>query len=68
LGDYITVYLNDVLIYLSGSRKDYIRKVRLNLDLKKYIFAVKEVKYLGYIVEARVYIYPDPEKIKAIYK
>ncbi|AEO70703.1 uncharacterized protein THITE_2057946, partial [Thermothielavioides terrestris NRRL 8126] len=58
--------------------KDYIRKVYkvlqrlrdigLNLDLKKYIFIVKEVKYLGYIIEARVYIRPNPKKIKAIYK
>ncbi|AEO70634.1 uncharacterized protein THITE_2056304, partial [Thermothielavioides terrestris NRRL 8126] len=55
LEDYITIYLDDVLVYLS-----------LNLDLKKYIFVVKEVKYLGYIVEARVYIRPNPKKIKAI--
>ncbi|AEO64703.1 uncharacterized protein THITE_47917, partial [Thermothielavioides terrestris NRRL 8126] len=64
--------------YLSRSRKDYIRKVYkvlqrlryigLNLDLKKYIFAIKEVKYLRYIIEARVYIRLDPKKIKAIYK
>ncbi|SPQ25249.1 0e75fe52-b737-4f46-892e-e2affb330725 [Thermothielavioides terrestris] len=74
--DYVTVYLDDVLVYSSRSRKDHIRKVRkvlrrlrdtgLNLDLKKCTFAVKEVKYLGYIVEARVYVRPDPEKIKAI--
>ncbi|AEO67678.1 uncharacterized protein THITE_2051926, partial [Thermothielavioides terrestris NRRL 8126] len=57
LGDYITIYLDNVLIYLS-----------LNLDLKKYIFIVKEVKYLGYIVEVEVYIYPNLKKIKAIYK
>ncbi|AEO69733.1 uncharacterized protein THITE_2053021, partial [Thermothielavioides terrestris NRRL 8126] len=63
LRDYITVYLDNILVYLSKSRKDYIRKV-----YKKYIFAVKEVKYLGYIIEARVYIRLDPKKIKAIYK
>jgi hypothetical protein len=78
LGDYITIYFNNVLIYLSKSWKDYIRKVYkvlrrlkdvgLNLDLKKYIFIVKEVKYLGYIIEIGVYIYPNPKKIKAIYK
>ncbi|AEO62230.1 uncharacterized protein THITE_2042071, partial [Thermothielavioides terrestris NRRL 8126] len=69
LGDYITVYFNNVLVYLNKSRKDYIKKdVGLNLDLKKYIFVVKEVKYLGYIVEVEVYIYFNPKKIKAIYK
>ncbi|AEO62355.1 uncharacterized protein THITE_2040205, partial [Thermothielavioides terrestris NRRL 8126] len=57
LEDYITIYLNDILIYLS-----------LNLDLKKYIFIIKEVKYLKYIVEVGVYIRPNPKKIKAIYK
>ncbi|AEO66729.1 uncharacterized protein THITE_2043885, partial [Thermothielavioides terrestris NRRL 8126] len=57
LGDYITIYLNDILVYSS-----------LNLDLKKYIFVVKEVKYLGYIIEVGVYIRPNPKKIKAIYK
>ncbi|AEO68243.1 uncharacterized protein THITE_2050392, partial [Thermothielavioides terrestris NRRL 8126] len=63
LEDYIIVYLNDVLVYLNRSRKDYIKKV-----YKKYIFVVKKVKYLEYIVEAEVYICLDPKKIKAIYK
>ncbi|AEO67996.1 uncharacterized protein THITE_51375, partial [Thermothielavioides terrestris NRRL 8126] len=45
-----------------------LRDIGLNLDLKKYTFIVKEVKYLGYIVEVGVYIYLDPKKIKAIYK
>ncbi|AEO68436.1 uncharacterized protein THITE_52411, partial [Thermothielavioides terrestris NRRL 8126] len=44
-----------------------LRDIGLNLDLKKYIFIVKEVKYLGYIIEIEVYIYPNPKKIKAIY-
>ncbi|AEO64503.1 uncharacterized protein THITE_2036948, partial [Thermothielavioides terrestris NRRL 8126] len=59
LKDYITVYFNNVLVYLNRS---------LNLDLKKYIFIIKEVKYLGYIIEVKVYIYLNPKKIKAIYK
>ncbi|AEO71095.1 uncharacterized protein THITE_2060367, partial [Thermothielavioides terrestris NRRL 8126] len=57
LRDYIIVYFNNVLVYLS-----------LNLDLKKCIFAIKEVKYLGYIIEVGVYIRLDPKKIKAIRK
>ncbi|AEO68732.1 uncharacterized protein THITE_2052694, partial [Thermothielavioides terrestris NRRL 8126] len=63
LEDYIIVYLNNILVYLSRSWKDYIRKV-----YKKYTFIVKEVKYLRYIIEVGVYIYPNPKKIKAIYK
>ncbi|AEO70701.1 uncharacterized protein THITE_2055208 [Thermothielavioides terrestris NRRL 8126] len=57
LRDYIIVYLNNVLVSLS-----------LNLDFKKYIFVVKEVKYLRYIIEVGVYIYLNLEKIRAIYK
>ncbi|AEO67663.1 uncharacterized protein THITE_53764, partial [Thermothielavioides terrestris NRRL 8126] len=45
-----------------------LKDIGLNLDLKKYIFVIKEVKYLGYIIEVKVYISPNPEKIKAIYK
>ncbi|AEO69305.1 uncharacterized protein THITE_2054992 [Thermothielavioides terrestris NRRL 8126] len=63
LRDYITIYLNDVLVYLNKSRKDYIKKV-----YKKYIFVVKEIKYLRYIIEVKVYIYLNPKKIKAICK
>ncbi|AEO68311.1 uncharacterized protein THITE_52113, partial [Thermothielavioides terrestris NRRL 8126] len=44
-----------------------LRDIGLNLDLKKYIFVIKEVKYLGYIVKVEVYIRPNPKKIKAIY-
>ncbi|AEO68852.1 uncharacterized protein THITE_43819, partial [Thermothielavioides terrestris NRRL 8126] len=45
-----------------------LRDIGLNLDLKKYAFIVKEVKYLEYIIEIGVYIRPDSKKIKAIYK
>ncbi|AEO62062.1 hypothetical protein MYCTH_71609, partial [Thermothelomyces thermophilus ATCC 42464] len=48
LRDFITVYLNNILVYTSGSRKDYIRLI---LDLKKYAFTIKEVKYLSYIIK-----------------
>ncbi|AEO58180.1 hypothetical protein MYCTH_2061412, partial [Thermothelomyces thermophilus ATCC 42464] len=39
LRDFIIVYLNNILVYI--------------LDLKKYIFTIKEVKYLSYIIKAR---------------
>jgi hypothetical protein len=46
-----------------------LRKLRdagLHLDLKKYAFAVAEVKYLGYIVTVGKSIRPDPEKVYTI--
>lgn len=76
LGDFVTAYLDDVLIYSGGSYADHMKKVRvvlerlkaagLNIDIDKCAFAVKEVKYLGFIVEASVGIRPDPEKVAAI--
>lgn len=76
LGDFATAYLDDILIYSGGSRKDHMRKVRevltrlraagLYLDIKKCAFCVQEVKYLGFIVRAGKEIRPDPEKIEAI--
>ncbi|KAI6622526.1 hypothetical protein MCOR07_011848 [Pyricularia oryzae] len=76
LGDYASAYLDDILIYSSGSKSDHWSKVTrvldklaaagLNLDLDKSAFAVKEVKYLGFIVKAGEGVQADPEKIKAI--
>jgi len=76
LGNFIIVYLDDILIHSNGTRADYIRKVRrvllllkeagLYTDLKKCRFVIKEVRYLGYIVEAGVAIRTDPKKIRAI--
>ncbi|KYK53947.1 uncharacterized protein DCS_05896 [Drechmeria coniospora] len=76
LGNFVTAFLDDILVYTSGSKADHIRKVKgvlqrlrevgLYLDLDKCAFAVKEVKYLGYIVQAGVEIRTDPAKIAAI--
>jgi hypothetical protein len=76
LGDFATAYLDDVLVYTGGTRTEHMKRVRevlrrlqtagLALDLKKCAFAVKEVKYLGFIVEAGAQIRPDPEKLAAI--
>ena len=73
---FATAYLDDVLIYSDGSCKDYIAKVRevlerlqegrLNLDLEKSVFAVKEVKYLGFIIKAGKAICLDLEKLCAV--
>ncbi|CCE32194.1 uncharacterized protein CPUR_06054 [Claviceps purpurea 20.1] len=76
LGDFATAYLDDVLIYTGGSKKDHMAKVRevlgrlraagLHLDIKKCEFGVKEVKYLGFVVEAGRAVRPGPVKIAAI--
>ncbi|XP_044715090.1 reverse transcriptase (RNA-dependent DNA polymerase) domain-containing protein [Hirsutella rhossiliensis] len=69
-------YLDDVLIYSSGSKADHEAKVRrvlqaladagLHLDPAKCEFSVQEVKYLGFIVNAGKGIACDPEKQRAI--
>jgi hypothetical protein len=76
LDDFCSAYIDDVLIYSSGSRKDHERKVKLvlsrlrdaglSLDINKCEFAVTETKYLGFIVEAGKGIRMDPDKVLAI--
>ncbi len=38
----------------------------LTLDIRKYEFKTKAIKYLGYIIETRKGIRMDPTKIEAI--
>ncbi|PHH58762.1 hypothetical protein CDD81_4662 [Ophiocordyceps australis] len=76
LDEFCSAYMDDVLIYSSGSRADHIEKVRrvllrlqehgLHLDPDKCEFAVKKVKYLGFILLAGEGIQADPEKVEAI--
>lgn len=80
LGEYLeifcTAYLDDILIYTSESLDDHWEKVdavfqRLNkaglkLDPKKCDFAVKQTKYLGFIISLGDGIKVDPDKVEAI--
>jgi hypothetical protein len=60
LYDFVVVYLNNVLIYMKETRKDYIKKVKLVLreyekrdilfKILKCTFFIKEVEFLGYTV------------------
>ena len=43
-----------------------MKRAGLKLDFDKCSFTIKEVKYLGFIVEAGVGIKVDPEKVAAI--
>jgi hypothetical protein len=57
---FVVRYLDNVLIYIKGTREDYIKKVKLVLrkyekcdmlfKLEKCTFFVKEVEFLGYII------------------
>lgn len=71
-----TAYMDDVLIYSNGTEEDHMAKVRqviekllgagLRLDSQKSAFAMKQVRYLGFIIEAGVGVKADPEKTRAI--
>ena len=71
---YVVVYLNDTNMF-SRTFDDYIkhlhevftriRKARLKLNIEKCNFWMKQLLFLGHIIEAKR-ILPDPEKIIAI--
>jgi Reverse transcriptase (RNA-dependent DNA polymerase)/RNase H-like domain found in reverse transcriptase len=76
LDDCCTAYIDDVLIYTSGTLNEHRERVRgvisrlrdagLRLDNDKCEFEQKRVKYLGYIVDCEKGISVDPEKVAAI--
>ncbi|XP_044718750.1 reverse transcriptase (RNA-dependent DNA polymerase) domain-containing protein [Hirsutella rhossiliensis] len=76
LDEFCSAYIDDILIYSSGSLADHRNKVRqvlarlrdagLQIDIDKCDFEAKSVKYLGFIVEAGKGIRVDPEKVQAI--
>jgi transposase InsO family protein len=78
LDDFCSAYIDDVLVYSSGSKEDHEEKVHtvvrklgeagLQLDIGKSEFSVKKTKYLGFIIEAGVGVSMDPEKVKAIHE
>jgi hypothetical protein len=76
LDDFVTAYIDDILVFTDGSLKEHRQHVRLvlqqlreaglQIDINKSEFEVKSTKYLGFIVEAGKGIQMDPAKIKAI--
>jgi predicted aspartyl protease len=76
LDDFCSAYVDDILVFSSGSLQDHRNKVKmvlqklqdadLQLDISKSEFETKEVKYLGYIISVGEGVKIDPEKIKAI--
>ena len=73
---FYSIYIDDMLIYLDSSYIDYIEKVykvvtclreaSLCLDINKYKFAAKEVKYLRFIISIGEGVKVDPKKVAAI--
>jgi len=77
LDDFASAYMDDVIVYSSGSKEDHFLKVKkvlrklwdggLFLDPGKSEFARKKIKYLGSIVEADGKgVSTDPEKVEAV--
>ena len=69
LGDFVAVYLDDVIIHSKGSFEQHIdhihqvfqalREANLKIKLKKCHFALPNIHFLGHVV-GRDGIKPDP--------
>ena len=76
MNDFYFVYLNNVLIFINeiwfkhhehiNKMLDCFNETELFFDIKKCEFEVTRIKYLKFIVNARVSIQMNPEKIKVI--
>ncbi|KAE8557622.1 hypothetical protein EYB25_002329 [Talaromyces marneffei] len=76
LDDFVSAYIDDILIFTDGTLKEHRQHVRkvlqrlreagLQVDIDKSEFEVKSTKYLGFIIEAEKGIRMDPAKVKAI--
>ena len=72
------VYVDDILIFTFGLLRYYkvkvymvlgkLREIKLILNINKYQFEKKQVKYLGFIIEAGVGLRIDLEKIRVIWE
>lgn len=76
LDEFVSAYIDDVIIFTNGSLEDHrqqvlqvlkkLQEAGLQLDIDKCEFEQKKVKYLGYIVDSEKGICVDPEKVEAI--
>jgi hypothetical protein len=76
LEDFVTAYVDDILIFTNGTQSQHEKQVKivlqrlreagLRIDIDKCEFSAKSCKYLGYIVDAEKGIRMDPQKVKAI--
>jgi RNase H-like domain found in reverse transcriptase/Reverse transcriptase (RNA-dependent DNA polymerase) len=75
LGQFVAVYLDDVIIYTKGSYEQHIdhlrqvfeslRQANLKIKLKKCFFCFPNLHFLGHVV-GRDGIKPDPDKIEKV--
>ena len=74
LGKHALAYLDDIIIFSSSFEEhllhlmkvlSLLKKAGIKLNLEKCKFLVKEVKFLGFLINSNG-ISPDPDKIKAI--
>jgi ribosome-interacting GTPase 1 len=78
LNDFVSAYIDDILIYTNGSRSEYRQHVRkilaklyetgLQLNIDKSEFEVKSTKYLGFIIKTNKGVRMDSAKIEAVLK
>lgn len=76
LDEFVSAYIDDILIFTSGSLRRHRQHVRLvleklreaglQIDIDKCEFETKSTKYLGFIIESGRGIRMDPAKIQAI--
>lgn len=76
LDEFVSAYVDDVLIFTEGSRSQHrehviqvlerLQGAGLQLDIDKCEFEVQSTRYLGFIIEAGKGIRMDPIKVKAI--
>lgn len=76
LDDFVSAYIDDVIIFTNGSLQEHrsqviqalkkLENAGLQLDIDKCEFEQKRVKYLGYIVDSDKGICVDPGKVEAI--
>src|SRR5436305_13140122 len=75
LGDFVAVYLNNVIIFTKGTFEQHMNHLQqvfealkitnLKVKLKKCHFCLPNIHFLGHVV-GRNGIKPDPEKIKKV--
>jgi hypothetical protein len=72
----VVIYLNNILIYSKPGEDHYtyirivikrLRKYKLYIKLSKYFFDIKEIEFLGFIIDS-IGVKPDPNKILTIKK
>ena len=76
LDEFVSAYIDDILIFSNGTLEDHRKKVKLvlqrlqqaglQLDIDKCEFEAQTVKYLGFIITAGEGVQMDPTKVEAI--